>query len=241
MLLWPDAENWPEGGEVDFMEIGDETRQKADFFLHYGANNRQLHGEVQIDATQWHNWAVEWSPQKITAYVDGKEWYSTTQVSALPPDSMHLTLQLDWFPKGGSVQPSTMQVDWVRYYPIDGSGDPGTIVDSQGTTSGTGATLARIAGSAEPATTGGSTTGDGAGGGSDGATSSAEKTVTVTVDPTTPAPSSPAGTATSATTSITEPEPAAVGGSAGNAADTAVPADLDENGVGTSAAPGTSE
>ena len=36
MLLWPDAENWPAGGEVDFMEISDETRQKTDFFLHYG-------------------------------------------------------------------------------------------------------------------------------------------------------------------------------------------------------------
>ena len=46
MLLWPDAENWPVGGEVDFMEISDATRQKADFFLHYGEQNHQLHGQL---------------------------------------------------------------------------------------------------------------------------------------------------------------------------------------------------
>ena len=124
MLLWPNAENWPVGGEVDFMEIGDETRQEVDFFLHYGEENRQLHDQVAIDATQWHNWAVEWAPGKITGYVDGEPWFSTTQASALPPGPMHLTLQLDWFPKGGGVQQSTMDVDWVRYYPIDGSGPP---------------------------------------------------------------------------------------------------------------------
>ena len=126
MLLWPDAENWPVGGEVDFMEISDETRQKTDFFLHYGEADHQLHGEKVIDATQWHNWAVEWTPTTITGYVDGVAWFSTTRADALPPGPMHLTLQLDWFPGSGSgaVRQSEMQVDWVRYYPVDGSRPP---------------------------------------------------------------------------------------------------------------------
>ena len=98
MLLWPDAENRPVGGEVDVMEISDETRQKADFFLHYGEEDHQLHGEKVIDATQWHNWAVEWTPTTITGYVDGVAWFSTTRADALPPGPMHLALQLDWFP-----------------------------------------------------------------------------------------------------------------------------------------------
>ena len=123
MLLWPDAENWPVGGEVDVMEISDETRQKTDFFLHYGEADHQLHGEKVIDATQWHNWAVEWTPTTITGYVDGVAWFSTTRADALPPGPMHLALQLDWFPGSGSgaVRQSEMQVDWVRYYPVDGS------------------------------------------------------------------------------------------------------------------------
>jgi hypothetical protein len=153
MLLWPDAENFPVGGEIDFMEIGDETRQKTDFFLHYGSDNRQVHGQVNIDATQWHNWAVEWAPDHITAYVDGQQWFTTTRTDAFPPGPMHLTLQLDWFPKSGSatVQPSAMHVDWVRYYPIDGSGQSAAVTNSDdsgpaggttasGTTTGTGDT-----------------------------------------------------------------------------------------------------
>jgi hypothetical protein len=34
LLLWPDAENFPVGGEIDFMEMMDHTRQKTNVFLH---------------------------------------------------------------------------------------------------------------------------------------------------------------------------------------------------------------
>ncbi|SFM70038.1 Beta-glucanase, GH16 family [Pseudonocardia ammonioxydans] len=119
LLLWPTAENFPVGGEIDFMEMTDHTRQSTELFLHYGEDNSQVQGEVQIDATQWHNWAVEWSPDGVVAYVDGKEWWRTDDTSILPPGPMHLCIQLDWFPEGGGeVKPSTMEVDWVRQYPM---------------------------------------------------------------------------------------------------------------------------
>ncbi len=141
MLLWPDAENWPVGGEVDVMETSDETRQKADFFLHYGKEDHQLHGEKVIDATQWHNWAVEWTPTRISGYVDGVAWFSTTRTDALPPGPMHLALQLDWFPGSGSaaVQQSEMQVDWVRYYPVASSAN-GIATSTAATTSSSAVT-----------------------------------------------------------------------------------------------------
>jgi len=135
LLLWPDAENWPTGGEVDFMEMSDPSRQETNMFLHYGADNQQLGGKVQVDATQWHNWALEWTPDGITAYIDGREWYRTTDKSTFPPGPMHLCIQLDWFPKGGSAKESAMQVDWVRQYAVDGSSTGG----SGGTTGGNGA------------------------------------------------------------------------------------------------------
>jgi hypothetical protein len=203
MLLWPDAENWPVGGEVDFMEIGDETRQEVDFFLHYGEDNSQLHDQVAIDATQWHNWAVEWSPTQITGYVDGEPWFSTTQASALPPGPMHLTLQLDWFPKGGSVQQSTMDVDWVRYYPIDGSGAPDPIVNSLGGSAGNSVTLAPNTGTTGGTDTDGTNT-DGTGDGAatdDDADDSQDELVEPTATET-----SPAGATSSATTTVTEPD-----------------------------------
>jgi hypothetical protein len=118
LLLWPDAENFPVGGEVDFMEMMDHTRQRTNLFLHYGASNSQVSGEVAVDATQWHNWAVEWTPQGLTAYVDGEAWFHTSDTSILPPGPMHLCIQLDWFPKGGGVRESRMEVDWVRQYAL---------------------------------------------------------------------------------------------------------------------------
>lgn len=117
LLLWPDAENWPAGGEVDFMENSDGTRQTTEMFLHYGSDNSQKAGSVRIDATQWHDWAVEWTAKGITAYVDGSPWWNTTDTSILPPGPMHLTIQLDWFPHGTAKQ-TQMSVDWVRQYPI---------------------------------------------------------------------------------------------------------------------------
>ncbi|MBN9736137.1 MULTISPECIES: glycoside hydrolase family 16 protein [unclassified Pseudonocardia] len=120
LLLWPTAENWPEGGELDFMEMMDPARRTTNAFFHYGADNSQVEGSVEIDGTEWHNWALEWTPERITAYVDGEPWFETTDPQVQPPGPMHLCIQLDWFPKGGSVRESTMQVDWVREYDLDG-------------------------------------------------------------------------------------------------------------------------
>ena len=150
LLLWPDAENFPVGGEIDFMEMMDPSRQVTDIFIHYGPDNSQVNGQVQIDATEWHNWAVEWTPEAITAYVDGEEWYRTTDTSIFPPGPMHLCIQLDWFPKGGSVKESVMYVDWVRQYPLDASETDARGDDDRGNgrdrENGTGSTGSRAGG-----------------------------------------------------------------------------------------------
>jgi hypothetical protein len=119
MLLWPDAENFPVGGEIDFMEMLDADRQTTNLFLHYGRNNSQIGDEVEVDATEWHNWAVEWTPEAITAYLDGEPWFHTTDTAKFPPGPMHLAVQLDWFPQDGRTRTSTMEVDWVKQYPYD--------------------------------------------------------------------------------------------------------------------------
>ncbi|MEU6701933.1 family 16 glycosylhydrolase [Pseudonocardia sp. NPDC046786] len=119
LLLWPTAEDFPVGGEIDFMEMTDHTRQTTELFLHYGEDNSQVQGEVEIDGTQWNNWAVEWTPDSVVAYVNGEEWWRTEDTSILPPGPMHLCIQLDWFPDGdGGVAPSKMEVDWVRQYSL---------------------------------------------------------------------------------------------------------------------------
>ncbi|WP_214402010.1 glycoside hydrolase family 16 protein [Pseudonocardia lacus] len=115
LLLWPSAENWPVGGEVDFAE----TNSDADdvmFFLHYGKDNNQVFDRKQIDITQWHNYAVEWVDGRITGYIDGEKWFESTDDDQMPPGDMHLTVQLDYFPDDGDPEPTEMYVDFVRIY-----------------------------------------------------------------------------------------------------------------------------
>jgi Glycosyl hydrolases family 16 len=118
LLLWPDAEDWPVGGEVDYAETT-AASSDVEFFLHYSAQNQQTSASRAVDLTQWHNYAVEWTPTGIRGYVDGVQFFSDTVASHLPPRSMHQTIQLDWFPSGGTATtPSSLHVAWTRYYPI---------------------------------------------------------------------------------------------------------------------------
>ncbi|WP_132421910.1 glycoside hydrolase family 16 protein [Pseudonocardia endophytica] len=116
LLLWPVEENFPVGGEIDWMENMSDDRQETSFFLHYGADNQQEYGSVKHDATEWSAWALEWTPDKMTAYVNGKEWYSSTDTDHFPPGAMNMTMQLDYFGNAGG--PSAMHMDWARQWAL---------------------------------------------------------------------------------------------------------------------------
>jgi len=125
LLLWPDSEHWPEDGEIDIMEIPKGDRKKASFTVHWGEDNSQDGGSAQADFTQWHTFAVEWSPDHIIGYVDGKQIYETTKKAANPPGPMHFVIQQDigpygddWIPARDDSTPGTctFEVDWVRIY-----------------------------------------------------------------------------------------------------------------------------
>lgn len=121
VLLWPDAENWPVGGEIDFLEItNNASRQRVGHFLHYSAQNRTESAVTPVDATQWHNYAVSWTPQAISVYIDGAPVFTTTDTSHFPPGPMHLAIQLDASEKRpinltGGAQ---MMVAWARRYTL---------------------------------------------------------------------------------------------------------------------------
>lgn len=147
LLLWPDAEDWPEGGEVDYAETNC-AADDVDFFLHYSEDNLQTHDSVDVDITQWHNYAVEWTPSWIRGYVDGVMFFEDTNVTHLPPRQMHPTIQLDWFPSSVDltpVQQSTMDVAWLRIYDLDDvEVDPDTptwVGSTGGSTGGTSLSL----------------------------------------------------------------------------------------------------
>ncbi|WP_256214079.1 glycoside hydrolase family 16 protein [Arthrobacter sp. ov118] len=117
LILWPNNNTSPNCAEIDYAEGSTNTAQ-IKFFLHYacGGSSFQTTAAKTIDTTQWHNYAVEWTPAGITGYIDGVKTFSDTNPAHLPTVGMHQTLQLDWFPDGSATKPSQMQVDWVRVY-----------------------------------------------------------------------------------------------------------------------------
>ncbi|WP_051233199.1 glycoside hydrolase family 16 protein [Pseudonocardia asaccharolytica] len=125
ILLWPDAEDFPKGGEIDFMEIPKPSRTESNFVLHYGRNNSQVGTSVQGDFTEWHNYAVEWTPDHVAGFIDGQEIFRSTDKAQIPPRPMHLAIQQDigpygkdWIPPLDETSPAQVQLhlDWVRIY-----------------------------------------------------------------------------------------------------------------------------
>jgi beta-glucanase (GH16 family) len=117
LLLWPDRPTPSTCPEVDFAESSKDTT-RVRFFLHYGCAPKQTRGSKVVDMTRWHNYAVEWTPDRISGYVDGVRFFTDSNKSHLPRGSMHQTLQLDLFPDGSSLKTSTMSIDWVRVYKL---------------------------------------------------------------------------------------------------------------------------
>jgi beta-glucanase (GH16 family) len=85
--------------------------------LHYSSQNLWEPAVAGVDATQWHNYAVSWTPTAITYYIDGVPWKTYTDTSQFPPGPMHLAIQLDAHSTtltGGA----TMDVAWAKQWSL---------------------------------------------------------------------------------------------------------------------------
>jgi beta-glucanase (GH16 family) len=124
ILLWPESESKELDGEIDMMEVPREQRDAAHFVLHWGQQNNIIGGRVDADFTQWHTFAMEWLPDRITWYVDGVKQWENRDKQVIPRNPMHLTIQLDigplkdWLPPVDETTPPevSLEVDWVRIY-----------------------------------------------------------------------------------------------------------------------------
>ena len=113
LLLWP-GDGSSDDGEVDFAETTS-AAGSVSFFLHHGSGDQES-AKKQIDLTKWHNYAVEVTADRVTGYIDGLKWFESTDRDTLPREAVHPVIQLDWFPKGDSPEPSDLLVDWMRIY-----------------------------------------------------------------------------------------------------------------------------
>jgi beta-glucanase (GH16 family) len=123
ILLWPQTET-KDDGELDMMEVPKEDRSEAHFVIHFTAQNKQAGSKVSGDFSQWHTFAMEWLPDRITWFVDGVKQFETFDKNVIPKVPMHMTIQLDmgpfeeWIPAPDATTPAelSLEVDWVKIF-----------------------------------------------------------------------------------------------------------------------------
>ena len=125
---------WPKSGEIDIMEFVGYMPDSLFGSIHTGLYNHTIgtqrtKGIVLKDlSTTFHVYAIEWTEEKISFLIDGKQYYEFknehTGPGAWPFDQeFHLILNIavggNWGGKYGvddSIFPQTMEVDYVRVY-----------------------------------------------------------------------------------------------------------------------------
>jgi beta-glucanase (GH16 family) len=127
ILLWPDSEKWPDDGELDMMEVPGAERNLAHTIIHWGADNQTFGGATPGDFSQWHTFAFEWLPDRLTMYVDGIKTWESIDKAMIPTKPMHATIQLDQGPApawlGTPVEGAPdikLQVDYLRISSLPG-------------------------------------------------------------------------------------------------------------------------
>ncbi len=117
---------WPACGEIDIMEHRGRELNKIFGTLHYpGHSGDNADGKttmIENASTAFHVYSVEWSPESIRIFVDGKN-YHTVQNSSAIPFNHDFFLLLNVAVGGnfaGAVDPAfrkaAMEVDYVRVY-----------------------------------------------------------------------------------------------------------------------------
>jgi beta-glucanase (GH16 family) len=117
-LLWPDSDNQPLDGEVDFPEGNLNSTFCA--FLHYTnatSNSDQAAFCPGATYTSWHTAVTEWAPNSMKFYLDGQLIGSST--TRIPNTPMHWVIQTETQLSGGAPADSAaghVLIDWVAVY-----------------------------------------------------------------------------------------------------------------------------
>lgn len=127
---------WPDQGEIDIMEhVGmDPTVVHATVHtkLYNHILNTQRGNQITISDydTEFHDYAIEWTPKEIKASVDGTYYFTFAKQSASWGEwpfnkPQHLLLNIaiggNWAGQKGidnTIFPTSMVIDYVRYYSL---------------------------------------------------------------------------------------------------------------------------
>lgn len=133
-----EGETWPNSGEIDIVEAKDNPNNVVHGTAHgpgysggQGIGNVFFHTAPLSDA--YHTYAIEWFPNRINWYFDGKLYHTLTPKSTFGnpyPYNQQFFLILN-LAMGGlftgpldpvNVKSTSMYVDWIRFYSINGVG-----------------------------------------------------------------------------------------------------------------------
>lgn len=123
--LLPSTDAWPP--ELDIMELIGSNPNTVYFTQHWGTvQNVMSYGITWTGpnfTTGYHNFALEWSPNRVDWFVDGILRHTST--ANFPHEPMYVILNLavgghlPGNPNASTPFPSSMLVDWVRVYMRD--------------------------------------------------------------------------------------------------------------------------
>jgi len=119
-LLWPDSENWPEDGEIDFPEGSLDSTVGA--YMHYqGATSggQQDGYSSNTTYTSWHTYTLEWTPKYVEFLVDGQVIGDSTDTANIPDTPMHWVLQTESdlnSSKPSASAEGNLQIAWVAIW-----------------------------------------------------------------------------------------------------------------------------
>jgi len=116
-LLWPDSENWPHDGEMDFPEGGLDGTIGA--FMHYqngtSGSDQDAYTSTATN-TSWHTTSIEWSPKQVNFILDGQSIGTST--ARIPDTPMHWVIQTEsCLPTcPADTTAGNLQIDWMTAY-----------------------------------------------------------------------------------------------------------------------------
>jgi hypothetical protein len=93
-LLWPDSENWPHDGEIDFPEGS--LNGTIGAFMHPQNGESGSDQETYSTGTtynSWHTASIEWSPDKVNFILDDR--LIGTSTDHIPDTPMHWVIQTE--------------------------------------------------------------------------------------------------------------------------------------------------
>ena len=126
------SNEWPRCGEIDIMEQKGSDKNTVLGTTHWyeygpapayvGNASHSVNKNLPTSTTEFHVYALEWTPSLIKIFVDDKQYYSFAPKSYMPFDNdffIILNVAVGGTLGGNSIDPdleSSMEVDYVRVY-----------------------------------------------------------------------------------------------------------------------------